>query len=222
MQDNKIKNEEQIKESKKSLIIGMSIIVLLILIAGGTFAYFAFNVSDNTISGEAGTVNLNLTVTKVLPNTGTDTVDDMLIANFNELAGAINDDCLYSDGEYALCQLYKVTLTNNSDNVNTRVKGSVSFNNTNVPNLSWIAIDNYSASTTYTTSMLDSNINTASSEFALFEDNYLLNVGSSVDYYLLVWVNESEDVQTDMGTFSGTVRFEDENGQGVTSTFGVS
>ena len=222
MQDNKIKNEEQIKESKKSLIIGMSIIVLLILIAGGTFAYFAFNVSDNTISGEAGTVNLNLTVTKVLPNTGTDTVDDMLIANFNELAGAINDDCLYSDGEYALCQLYKVTLTNNSDNVNTRVKGSVSFNNTNVPNLSWIAIDNYSASTTYTTSMLDSNISTASSEFALFEDNYLLNVGSSVDYYLLVWVNESEDVQTDMGTFGGTVRFEDENGQGVTSTFGVS
>ena len=221
MDNNKLK-KEQIKEGKKTLTIGMAIIVLLIIVTGGTFAYFAFNVSDNTISGEAGTVNLSLSVTKVLPSTGDSIVDDLLVANFNELASALNNSCLYSDGEYALCQLYKITLTNNSDGVNTRVSGSVSFNNATVPNLSWITIDNYSSSTTYNTSMLDSNINTASSAFAMFEDNYLLNVGSTKDYYLLVWVNESDDVQTDMGTFSGTVRFEDENGKGVTSTFGVS
>lgn len=219
--NDEIKNEK-FKEGKKTLSIGIAILVLIIIIAGGTFAYFAFNASDNSISGEAGKVNLSLSVSKILPNTGADAVDDLLITNFDELASALNNSCLYSDGEYALCQLYKVTLTNNSDGVNTRVSGSVSFDNETVPNLSWITVDNYSSSTTYNTSMLDSNINTASSEFAEFEDNYLLNVGNTVNYYLLVWVNESEDVQTDIGTFSGTVRFEDENGKGVTSTFGVS
>lgn len=38
--------------------------------------------------------------------------------------------------------MYKVNLKNNSNAVNTKVKGSLSFNNATVPNLSWILLDN--------------------------------------------------------------------------------
>ena len=194
------------------------IIILLLVIAGGTFAYFAFNASNTIISGNAGSVNLTLTVTKILPTTtGT---DDILITNFNELATSLNNNCIDTDEEYALCQLYKVNLANSADSVNANVKGSISFDNSTAPNLSWISLGTtYDSSTTYTSAMLGSTFNTASSTFTNFVDSYLMNAGSNVDFYILVWVNESEESQTDEGSYSGTIRFEDASGKGVTSTF---
>ena len=97
---------------------------------------------------------------------------------------------------------------------------SLSFNNATVSNLSWIYLgDSYSSSTTYTSNMLPNTFNTASSTFTNFIDSYLLTSGTNKDFYILVWVNESETEQTDNGTYSGIVRFEDSNGKGVTSTF---
>ena len=171
-------------DNAKILTVAIAIIVLLVIFAGATFAYFAFNASNNNvITGEVGTVNLSLNVSKVLPNTTE--VDDILVTNFNDMADNLNNKCLYTDGEFATCQLYKVVLTNNADGVNTKISGSVSFNNTTTPN------------------------------------GYLLKKSTSVTYYLLVWVNESETEQTDDGAFTGTVKFEDQNGKGVTSTFGT-
>lgn len=207
------------KENKKSLVVMIGIAILLILISGGTFAYFAFETSNSTsIGGDMGTIDLSLTVTKILPES--EGVDNMIIANFAELADKLNDRCIDNNGEYALCQLYKVNLANSADSVNTNVKGSVSFNNETAPNLSWISLGtSYNSSTTYTSSMLGNSFNTASSEFENFVDSYLLTAGSNVDFYLLVWVNESEEEQNDEGTYSGTIRFEDASGKGVTSTF---
>ena len=209
------------KEDNKRIFILMIVIMgVVILVAGGTFAYFAFRTSNNnTITGSMGSVDLSLTVTKELPSTSG--VDDILVTNFSELPDNLNSKCIDRDGEYALCQLYKIVLSNSSNGVNTKVKGSVSFNNTTSPNLSWIRIDNYSSSTTYTSNTLGSSYHTASSNFDSFESSYLLKSGNSVTYYILVWVNENEEEQTDTGTYTGTVRFEDENGKGVTSTFGA-
>lgn len=214
-------NQTNDKIAKKNTQLILVIVLTLVLIIGGTFAYFSFSTSNNTtINGDAGTVNLNLTVTKILPNTTG--IDDILIINFNELASSLNGGCASSDGEFALCQLYKVTITNNSTGINTNLKGSVSFNNTNTPNLSWVSVNNYSASTTYTSALLGNTFNTATSTFATFVDNHLLTVGQTSNFYLLVFVNETEDVQTDIGSYGGTVRFEDSNGKGVTSTFSSS
>ena len=211
-------NKDQINETKKSVSILLVILIVIVLIGGATFAYLAFSATNTNITGNAGTVNLSVSVTKVLPNTvGT---DNILVTTFADLPTSLNSSCIDSNGEYALCQLYKVTLTNGTGGVNTNVKGSVSFNNANTPNLSWILLGNtYSSSTNYTAEMLGSTFNTASSEFTNFVDSYLLTSGNSVDYYILVWVNESDTTQTDEGTYSGTVRFEDTNGKGVTSTF---
>lgn len=211
-------NNQMQPETHKNLHLVLIIITLLLVLSGGTLAYFAFNASNTAISGNAGTVELTLTVTKVLPTTtGT---DDILIINFSELADSLNSRCVDSDGEFALCQLYRVNLANSASGVNTNVKGSISFNNATVPNLSWVLLGNsYSSSTTYTSAQLGTTFNTASSTFANFVDSYVLSAGSNVDFYILVWVNESETEQTDQGTYSGIIRFEDSNGKGVTSTF---
>ena len=185
-------NKKEQNDDKKILTIAIGIMLILIAFAGATYAYFAFSASDN-----------------------------ILVTSFNDLSSNLNNKCLYTDGELATCQLYKIVLTNNADGVNTKVVGSVSFNNATSPNLSWIKLDNYDASTTYTASSIGGDKHKASSTFTNFSNAYLLKKSNSVTYYLLVWVDESEDEQTDDGSFTGTVRFEDENGKGVTSTFGA-
>ena len=213
-------NKKEQNDDKKILTIAIGIMLILIVFAGATYAYFAFSASNNNvITGEIGTVNLSLDVTKVLPNTTS--VDNILVTSFNDLSSNLNNKCLYTDGEFATCQLYKIVLTNNADGVNTKVVGSVSFDNATSPNLSWIKLDNYDASTTYTAGSIGGDKHKASSTFTNFSNAYLLKKSNSVTYYLLVWVDESEDEQTDDGSFTGTVRFEDENGKGVTSTFGA-
>ena len=211
--NNEIKNNESVKNINLFLLI----VILILVISGSTFAYFAFSTTNNVIGGNAGTVDLTLTVEKVLPD-GDNNTDNILIANYSELASNLNNGCV--DDEYALCQLYKINLANSATGVNTNVKGSLSFNNTNVPNLSWIYLgDTYSSSTQYESSDLPNTFNTASSTFTNFVNGYLLSSGTNKDFYILVWVNESATEQTDNGTYSGTVRFEDSNGKGVTSTF---
>ena len=207
--------KENNSDLKKIMYLVVGILVFFVVVIGVTFAYYTFAVSNNnSVNGEAGKVNLNLTVTKALPNnSGT---DDILITPFSELANNLNAKCV-SD-EYATCQLYKITLKNNSTGVNTKVKGSVSFNNTTAPNLSWVYLDTYDSSKTYAASDLGT-MNTASSEFVAFKSDELINSGNSRDFYLLVWVNESEEEQADEGSYSGIIKFEDSNGNGVTSTF---
>lgn len=211
-------NKVEAKETKKNLKLILIIAIMLVLVAGSTFAYFAFRASNTIINGNAGTVQLTLNVTKVLPTrTGT---DDVIVTSFSELPAAINSDCSNTEGDYALCQLYKVTISNAQGGVNTNIKGSISFGMQTTPNLSWILLGNsFNTNTTYTSSMLGDSFNTGSPSFVNFVNSYLLTAGSSIDYYILVWINESAAAQNDNGTYSGTVRFEDSNGKGVTSTF---
>ena len=205
-------------KNKFNLKLIIIITVLLVLVLGGTFAYFTSSAVYNLLSGNMGNVDLKLTVTKVLPNTNG--VDEIGVAHFSELANNLNNSCMDEYGEYTLCQLYKINLSNSLTGINTNVRGSVAFNNATTPNLSWIFLgNNYSSSTNYTSAMLGNTFNVSSSEFTSFVDGYLLNTGANVDFYILVWINESEDAQLDEGIYSGTVRFEDANGKGVTASF---
>lgn len=204
---------------RSNIKIVIGIMIFSLLVVGSTYAYYTATDSEGGITGNAGEINFSLDVDKVLPSTTG--VDDILITNINELADSLNDGCLDEDGDFALCQLYKITLKNNSSDVNTRISGKVAFDNQNTPNLSWMLVNNYSSSTNYTTSSLGTIFNTGSSNFDNFEDSYLLEYSKSVTYYMLVWINETEGVQDDEGGYSGTIRFEDANGNGTTAEFGI-
>jgi len=211
-----------IKKIKKFRFYKCILITFLIFfsLTSGTYAYLSYsNGVNNSITGDMGQVNLELNVTRVLPVN--QNVNSILLFRFDELAGNLNKGCIDQDGEFSLCQLYKINLKNKSGAVNTRIKGSLSFDSFTLPNLSWILLGNtYSSSTNYTTSMLDSDFNTASSTYTNFVDNYLLYNGNEINYYILIWVNETDEIQYDNGSYTGIVRFEDHNGNGVTAEFG--
>ena len=215
---------DNIKKDNKGMIkLLIIILVTIVLVTGVTMAYLAFSVSNQNITGNAGTINLALTVTKVLPSgvVGADGKDDIILIDYDELPSALNSSCVDSGGEVSLCQVYEISLTNNSTDVNTRVKGSVMFNNANTPNLSWIVIDEdtYNNTSTYTSDILPSTFNYSSTEYVNFENDYLLNINNTKKYYLVLFVDGSSISETNSGTFSGKIRFEDSNGKGVTSTF---
>ena len=114
------------RDHQKTITVMIVVMVFFVMLAGGTFAYFAFQISNNnTINGNMGSVDLSLTVTKELPSTtSTSGVDNILVTNFSELPDNLNSKCIDSEGEYALCQLYKIVLSNSSSGVNTKVKVS--------------------------------------------------------------------------------------------------
>ena len=161
------------------------IFLLFFSITGGTYAYLFYTVEDNdTITGNLGNVDLELKVTKVLPVD--DAINSVLIFQFSELASNLNNKCINEDGDYSLCQLYKIHLKNKSNSVNVNIKGSLAFNNATMPNLSWILLgNNYNSSTNYTSSMLGTKFYTATSYYKPFVDGYLLNSNDEIDFYIL-------------------------------------
>ncbi len=93
-------------------VIGVATLVVAII--GATFAYFTATAQDNnTITGNMATVKLNLAVEKV---TTVDETKGGLIPMSNgmvESAVSKNEVCVDDNGN-AVCQIYKVTITNNS------------------------------------------------------------------------------------------------------------
>ena len=205
---------------KKNFFVFFFIILLLMfLVTSGTYAYLFYTTSNNSIiSGNMGKVDLELEVIRILPEKKS--VNSSLLFKFDELASNLNKGCIDPENEYSLCQLYKINLKNKSGGVNVRLKGGLSFNNSNMPNLSWILLGNsYSSSVNYTKEMLGNTFNIASSNYVSFVDDYLLMNDNEETFYILIWINEINEIQYDSGSYSGIVRFEDSNGNGVSAEF---
>ena len=94
-------------------VIGVATLVVAII--GATFAYFTATASNNIITGNMATVSLGLSVTKV---TTVDVDKGGMIPMSNGMVesavnNATNPVCLDDNGN-AVCQVYKITLTNSS------------------------------------------------------------------------------------------------------------
>lgn len=96
-------------------VIGVATLVVAII--GATFAYFtATATNDNTIIGNMATVSLGLDVTKV--TTVDETKNGMIPMSNTMVETAVNKDtadtvCVDDNGN-AVCQIYKITVTNDS------------------------------------------------------------------------------------------------------------
>lgn len=92
-------------------VIGVATLVVAII--GATFAYFTASASnENAITGNMATINLGLTVTKQT-TAGDDTGLIPMSNNMVEAAVSANTVCVDDNGN-AVCQVYKVTLSNAS------------------------------------------------------------------------------------------------------------
>ncbi len=221
------------------------VIFLSFCITGVTYAYFAISASNNnTITGNAATVNLTLSVTKIFPtsvNTNTGVMVPQLSTSGSEnspLSSALKSGCV--DGnKNVICQVYQITIENKGGTATQVVDGTVLFYGnteqttpaTNImPNLKWKLITSANASNP-SQSVLGANTDlsaNANETTGKFDSNLTLVTNAKKEYYMIVWINETNADQSDASsnatpnnpkTFYGLVKFDSSNGTGVTSTF---
>ena len=209
------------------------ILVLFFSVTSSTYAYFAFSVTNNTINGEAATVDLNLDVTRVFPTTSGENTGVMVPQLPNSaLSSALKNGCV--DGnKNIICQVYKVNIQNISGTAAQVVDGSIAFYgnsamtndvSTTMPNLRWKLITSVDA-TTPSNSVLGNNADLVAdaNDDNIFANNVTMTVGTEKNYYIIMWINETQEDQTiDEGnSFYAKIYFDSSNGTGVTSNFGI-
>ncbi len=187
------------------------IIVYVITVTGSTYAYFALSASsDNKISGTTATANLSLTVSKVFPSNTNNLIPQLESA----LGSAISSTYKCVDGNSNnVCQVYKITIKNTST-ASVDVSGYIHFSGiTNLPNLKWRLLDSESTLGTHNSYNVSSTDN-------LFVDRVKMSANQTNNYYMVIWINETNSAQSDTGTYGATISFKSSNGTGVTSTIG--
>ena len=123
--------EEKEKQLTKTQLTITLIIILLLSITGTTYAYFAISeTNNNTITGDAATVNLTLNVTRVFP-TESSTNTGVLVPQLSTsasatspLATAVKSGCV--DGnKNVVCHVYKIVIQNIGGSATQVVTGTI-------------------------------------------------------------------------------------------------
>lgn len=213
------------------------ILIMFFSVTGATYAYFAISATNNIITGEAATVNLTLSVEKVFPtasstNTGV-MVPQLSTSSNSPLSTALKNGCVDGNGN-VVCQVYTINIQNVGGTATQVVDGSVSFYsdtaltvdvNSAMPNLKWKLISSVNA-TTPSSSVLGNNTDlVADATDNIFADNVILKTNDNYTYHMIIWINETNNDQSDKSTvgnikhFYGVIEFNSSNGTGVTSTF---
>lgn len=232
-----MKENQEVKITKIQFLSTL-ILVLFLSVTGTTYAYFAFTATSNTINGEAAVVDLDLDVTRVFPTADSDNTGVMVPqlstsgSSNSALSSALKNGCV--DGnKNIICQVYKVNIKNSSGTAAQVVDGSIAFYgnssmtndvNTSMPNLRWKLITSVDVNNP-SNSVLGSNVDLTAnaSDDNVFADDVTMNVGSEENYYIIIWINETQEDQViDEGnSFYTTISFDSSNGTGVTSNFGI-
>ena len=200
---------KNLKLKRVSLII-VGIFCYALLIIGGTYAYYALTASNNSIAGTAGEADLSLEVVNQHPNN-----EEYLVPQLEKgLATAIssNYNCV-DDNNNTVCQVYSIKITN-TGTATVKVNGTITFGNIDkMPNLKWRLIQDKNTYGNYSSHY-------ASLDDARFDSNLTLRKGASKTYYMVIWIDEVDENQSDTGKYNATIDFSSSNGTGVTSTVG--
>lgn len=221
MNETNVENNQS-SDSKKIITLVVLILTIMVCTTSATYAYFALApATNNSVTGTAASASLALTVTKNLP---TKTNTGVLVPQKEAaLATAMGSTYGCVDGNTNIvCQVYTITVTNNSS-AQVVVNGTITFaDSTDMPNLKWRKTTNTSTLGSNTTNA--ANTTTAQS----LASNVTLKKsgvnGNTATYYIVVWINAQLDTsgnevaQTDTGTYKATVQFTSSNGTGITST----
>ncbi len=206
--------QNKLKKGNKYLLIGA--LVLFLALLGASVAYYLARV-QGTLSGRAAGTDLDLTITKLSTSASNDLIplDNDLETLGLAILGYGNESeefdstksCIDING-YSVCQVYKVTVTNNGS-VPLDITGGVQLVGANTPNIDCAKMA--------TDSTITSN-NTCKGADTL-ASNVTLGVGASEDYYVLVYINNLDEPQYDKGEFIGTVSFTSTQGKRVKGRF---
>lgn len=223
------------KQVTKVQITITLLLILFFCVTGATYAYFAFTVTNDTITGEAATVNLSLDVTRVFPSADSENTGVMVPQLSNSgnavspLDSALKYGCVDANTNI-VCQVYKVVVKNDGGTATQVVDGSILFYSDSelttdvsvaMPNLKWKLVSSVDA-VTPANSVLGANVDLdADAVDNVFADDVIMVTDSSFTYYIIVWINETNDDQPlePGNSFYGKIIFNSSNGTGVMSAF---
>ena len=216
--------------SKITIIL---IFITFISVLSSTYAYFYF-AKDNrtTLTGDMATVSLELNVERLLPvkeSTGVMVPQKSVSGSSSSaLSSALKKGCV-DDNQNIVCQVYQITITNDSGSATEVVDGEVSFysnqeltenSQVKMPNLRWKLITSVDTVNNNNSVLGTNTDNIASATPAKFAQNIELKTNDTETYLMIIWFNETGVDQIDKAnTFYGKIEFNSSNGTGITATF---
>ena len=230
-----ILNKEEKRITKLQITVSL-ILVIFLSITGATYAYFAYSATNNnTITGDAASVNLTLNVSRIYPteesvNTGV-LVPQLSTSGSatSPLNNALKNGCIDANNNI-VCHLYKIVIQNSGGTATQVVTGKISFFgnpelttniSTVMPNLKWRLVSSVNETTPANCNLGANTDHVASSAGEDFVSELSMVTNSLFTYYIIIWIGETNsDQPVDVGsTFHGVIEFNSSNGTGVTSTF---
>ena len=201
-------------------VVGVATLVVAII--GATFAYFSASATnDEDVAGTtASGASLAIAITKVSDEATARNMIPMLSTDLQKgVTGTASKSCIDANNN-TVCQVYKVTVSNGSTDIGINVKGTMNLTST-AKNMKWQVLTD---ATTVNASA--QTVNQATD--GVITDNQALTASGSHDFYLVIWLDETNGPQDtdDAGkTFNGTVTFNGVNvdgteSKGITAKFG--
>ena len=193
-------------------VVGVATLVVAII--GATFAYFSASTTNNTdVTGStASGASLSMAITRVSDAGTAANMIPMLTADLQKgVTGTSSKSCVDANSN-TVCQVYKITVTNGSADIGINVKGTMNLASTG-KNMKWEVLADAK------TVKADGTVVAQGTE-GIIVDNQALAKSGSQDFYLVVWLEETNDVQDadDAGkAFTGTVTFNGVNADGTES-----
>ena len=200
-------NNPKMKKSTKYLLIGT--LVLFLSILGASLAYYLARV-QGTLNGRAAGTELDVQVQKLSSNATGDLIPLDNDLETLQLAAAGYQDkgaCVDING-YSVCQIYKITVTNNGS-VPLTMNGTVTLSGQNTPNIDCATMTN-ATTVANNNSCMGQNV---------FVSGDTLPANDHKDYFVMVYINNLDEPQTDSGEFSGVVTFTTEDGRKLKGRF---
>lgn len=194
-------------------VVGVATLVVAII--GATFAYFnASDTKDKDIKGTtASGASLAIAITKVSDEATAKNMIPMLSTDLQKgVTGTASKSCIDANNN-TVCQVYKVTVTNGSADIGINVKGTMNLKST-AKNMKWQVLTDAKTVNADATTVAQGTAGT-------IVDNQALTASGTHDFYLVIWLDETNKAQEtdDAGkTFNGTVTFNGVNSDGSAST----
>lgn len=194
-------------------VVGVATLVVAII--GATFAYFSASTTNNQdVKGStASGASLSMVITRVSDAGTAANMIPMLTTDLQKgVTGTSSKSCIDANGN-TVCQVYKITVKNGSADIGINVKGTMNLAS-DAKNMKWEVL------TDATTVKTDGTVVAQGTEGVIVANQALTKSGSQ-DFYLVVWLEETNKEQDadDAGkSFTGTVTFNGVNSDGSSST----
>lgn len=194
---------------KNKMLMIMSILLLIVILLGTTFSYFAaFVKGDRDIETFAANFGANVVISALYDENKLIPMDD------SDVMTGYNNQCIDRYG-YGACYAYNIHVENTGDKFS--YVGSINFDVTDIENLKYLVLDENNNKYVQDTFI--------SGDDQTLGDSFELDTGESRDFVLVIWLSNLEGPQEDQdagGNFSASVTYESTYGSKITGTFSVN